>query len=131
MARNTSSGTRGAASSTTGSRSSRRRGRQGRGPASSGAIVAAAAANAASAAADGNSGDIIEAAINPNHAADIRETTAHEMDAETEKDHRRRQREIMEWIKKEYPEQHDHCVIELSVWLGRQNYTIRYFELWN
>ena len=118
MARSTaSSSTRGAAAaSTTGRRSSGQRGRgqQGRGSASSGAIAAAAAAHAASAAADGNSVDILEAAINPNHAADIRETTAHEMDAETEKDHRRRQREIMEWIKKEYPEQYDHCVIELT-----------------
>lgn len=114
MARSTSSRSGGAAASTTGRRSSGQRGQQGRGSASSGAIAAAAAANAASAAADGNSGDILEAAINPNHAADIRETTAHEMDAETEKDHRRRQREIMEWIKKEYPEQYDHCVIELT-----------------
>ena len=114
MARSTtSSRSGGAAASTTGRRSSGQRGRgqQGRGSASSGAIAAAAAAHAASA---GTSGDILEGDINPNHATDIRETTAHEMDAETEKDHRRRQREIMEWIKKEYPEQHDHCVIELT-----------------
>ena len=107
-----SSSTRGAAAaSTTGSGSSRRSRRQGRGTASSGAIAAAAAANAASAATNGIGEDILEGEINPDHAADIRETTAHEMDEATEKDHRRRQKEMMQWIKKEYPEQYDHCVI--------------------
>ena len=114
MARDRISGTGGAAASTTG-RSSRRSGRQGRGSAaSSGAIVAAAAANAGSAAAGGVNGDILEADINPNHAADIRETAAHEMDPETEKDHRRRQKEMMEWIKREYPDQYNHCVVKLT-----------------
>ena len=42
--------------------------------------------NAASNPADG---EILEVGINPNNAADIRETTAHEMDDNTEKDHRR------------------------------------------
>ena len=34
-------------------------------------------------------GEILEVEINPDHAADICETTNHEMDDNTEKDHRR------------------------------------------
>ena len=36
------------------------------------------------------------------------------MDVATEKDHRRRQKEMISWIEKEHPDQYDHCVAELT-----------------
>ena len=56
--------------------------------ASNGAIAAAAAANAAAARAAnaGGDGEILEVDLNPTDAADIRDTTNHEMDNETEKE---------------------------------------------
>ena len=83
------------------------RGRRGA-TASNGAIAAAAAANA------GGDGEILEVDLNPTHAADIRDTTNHEMDNETEKDHRRRNTEFIKWMKTKYPAQFDHCVVELT-----------------
>ena len=69
--------------------------------ASNGAIAAAAAANAAAARAAnaGGDGEILEVDLNPTDAADIRDTTNHEMDNETEKDHRRRNTEFIKWMK--------------------------------
>ena len=84
--------------------------------ASNGAIAAAAAANAAAARAAnaGGDGEILEVDLNPTDAADIRDTTNHEMDNETEKDHRRRNTEFIKWMKRKYPAQFDHCVVELT-----------------
>ena len=82
--------------------------------ASSGAIAAAAANAAASAATGGVVGEILDVELNSDHAADIRDTTNHEMDDKTEKDHRRRNTEIIKWIRVNYPEQFAHCVVELT-----------------
>jgi hypothetical protein len=76
-----------------------------------GAAVNAANADAASA---GVAGNVLAAEILPDHAADILETDKHEMDVATQKDYRRRQKEIIGWMKENYPEQYNHCVVELS-----------------
>ena len=57
---------------------------------------------------------MLAAEILPDHAADILETDKHEMDVATQKDYRRRQKEIIGWMKENYPEQYNHCVVELS-----------------
>ena len=106
--------TSGAAASTTPTQQPPGRG-LGRGAAASSGAIAAAAANAtASAATEGVDGDILAVELNAEHAADIRDTTNHEMDEKTGKDHRRRNTEIINWMKGEYPDQFDHCVVELT-----------------
>ena len=58
---------------------------RGRGAAASSGAIAAAAANAAASAATGGVvGEILDVELNSDHAADIRDTTNHEMDDKTE-----------------------------------------------
>ena len=68
----------------------------------------------AAAASAGVAGNVLAAEIHPDHAADILETDKHEMEVATQKDYRRRQKEIIGWMKEKYPEQYNHCVVELS-----------------
>ena len=114
MARTTNTPRRTSATSTTPTQHPPSRG-LGRGAAASSGAIAAAAANAAASAATGGVvGEILDVELNSDHAADIRDTTNHEMDGKTEKDHRRRITEIIKWIRENYPEQFAHCVVELT-----------------
>ena len=80
----------------------------------SGRGAAVNAASAAAGASTGVAGNVLAAEIHPDHAADILETDKHEMEVATQKDYRRRQKEIIGWMKEKYPEQYNHCVVELS-----------------